>query len=317
MRALVFTAPGEVELLDVGDPDAGPDETVVNVASVGICGSELHGVRDPGFRVPPLIMGHEFAGVTDAGDAVTVNPILSCGDCDQCKRGSRQLCRERVIVGIGRPGGFAERVAVPTSALRLLPASLSWDAAAMAEPAASAVHAWAVGAGAPGMRVAVLGCGAIGLLCLLTALADGASTVDVTDLSAARTEVAGRLGASRTEPTLNGEYDLIIDAAGTAETHAQSVRHQRPGGVAVWIGLAQREAGFDAQALVRAEKKVVGSFAYTDDDFSKAMELLSDWDLTWTTAYPLAAGAEVFTSLMNGDSQPVKALLHPSDARRT
>ena len=312
MRALVFTAPGEVEVLDVGEPEAGPGESVIHVMSVGICGSELHGVRDPGFRVPPLIMGHEFAGITDAGDAVIVNPILSCGDCDQCTRGSRQLCRERVIVGIGRPGGFAERVAVQTSALRPLPTSLGWDAAAMTEPAASAVHAWALGAGTPGMRVAVLGCGAIGLLCLLTALAGGAATVDVTDLSEARAEVAARLGASRTEPTLDGEYDLIIDAAGTAETHALSVRHQRPGGIAIWIGLAEREAGFDAQALVRAEKRVVGSFAYTDDDFSKAVAFLSDWDLTWATAYPLAAGAEVFTRLMNGDLQPVKALLHPS-----
>ncbi len=314
MRALVFTAPGEVQLLDVPEPAAGPDDCVVQVRSVGICGSELHGVRDPGFRVPPLIMGHEFAGVADSGEAVIVNPVVSCRNCDLCRQGRRQLCRERAIVGIARPGAFAERVAVPRSALRPMPASLGWDAAAMAEPAASAVHAWAVGGGEPGMRVAVLGCGAIGLLSVLAAVAGGAASVDVTDLSQARLAVAERLGASRTGAELDGEYDMIIDAAGTAGTHAQSVRYLRQGGVAVWLGLAQREAGFDAQALVRTEKRVVGSFAYTDEHFDQATEALGEWDLSWASAFPLADGAMVFTSLMNGALEPVKALLHPADA---
>jgi threonine dehydrogenase-like Zn-dependent dehydrogenase len=314
VRALVFTGPSEVRLLDVPEPVAGPDDCVVQVRSVGICGSELHGVRDPGFRVPPLIMGHEFAGVTEAGDAVIVNPVLSCRNCDLCAQGRRQICRERAIVGIGRPGAFAERVAVPRSALRPMPASLGWDSAAMAEPAASAVHAWAVGCGEPGMRIAVLGCGAIGLLSVRAAVTGGAASVDVTDPSEARLAVAERLGASRTGTELDGEYDMIIDAAGTAGTHAESVRHLRPGGVAVWVGLAQREAGFDARALVRTEKRVLGSFAYTDEHFDQAVELLGEWDLTWASAFPLADGAEVFTSLMNGALEPVKALLHPGDA---
>lgn len=313
MQALVFTAQSEVRLLDVPDPAAGPYDCLVHVRSVGICGSELHGVRDPGFRVPPLIMGHEFAGVTDAGDAVIVNPVLSCRHCDVCRQGKRQICRERAIVGIARPGAFAERVAVPRSALRPMPASLSWDAGAMAEPAASAVHAWAVGGGEPGMRIGVLGCGAIGLLSVLAAVAGGAASVDVTDLSPARLAVAERLGASGNGTELDGEYDMIIDAAGTAGTRARSVQHLRPGGVAVWLGLAQRDAGFDGQGLVRAERRVVGSFAYTDEHFDRAIELLSGWDLSWASAFPLADGAEVFTSLMNGALDPVKALLHPGN----
>ena len=311
MRALVFTAPGAVELLDVPEPAAGPGETLVHVRAAGICGSELHGVRNPGFRVPPLVMGHEFAGVTDSGDAVAVNPLLSCGRCDMCGRGKRQLCRDRAIVGVSRPGGFAERVAVPASALRAIPAGVGWDAAAMAEPAAGAIHAWHLGEGAPGMRVAVLGCGAIGLLCLLAAIDGGASSVDVTDLSPERLTVASQLGAARTSAALDGEYDMVIDAAGTAATRAQSLDHQRPGGVAVWMGLAEQDVTFDAQALVRTEKRVLGSFAYTDEDFDHALRLLRDWDLTWASGYPLDAGAGVFTRLMNGGLQPVKALLRP------
>src|SRR2546430_3883506 len=160
-----------VELLDVPEPDPVPGDVLVQVRAAGICGSELHGARRPGFRKPPLIMGHEFAGVSADGTAVVINPILSCGRCAECQRGLRNVCRNREIIGVHRAGGFAERVAVPASALRPLPPGLSWEAAALVEPAANAAHAWnqAGGAlGAPGAvrakgaRVAVIGGGAIG-----------------------------------------------------------------------------------------------------------------------------------------------------------
>jgi threonine dehydrogenase-like Zn-dependent dehydrogenase len=323
VRALVFTAPGTVELLDVPEPEPAPGEVLVEVRAAGICGSELHGARRPGFRQPPLIMGHEFAGTGAGGEAVVVNPILSCGRCPECGRGLRHVCRERQIIGVHRAGGFAERVAVPASALRPLPSGLPWEAAALIEPAANAVHAWnqagaALGGGgaldanrAGGTRVAVLGCGAIGLLCAATALSGGAGRVEVTDLSPARLAAAQRLGADAAGPDLSGEYDVVIDAVGSAATRAASVAHQRPGGVAVWLGLAEEEAGFDASALVRGEKRVLGSFAYRDEEFAHATALIGDWDLDWAESYPLAAAAEVFTGLMNGGLYPVKALLRP------
>jgi len=320
VKALVFTGPGTVELLDVPEPDPAPGDVLVQVRAAGICGSELHGARRPGFRKPPLIMGHEFAGVSADGTAVVINPILSCGRCAECQRGLRNVCRNREIIGVHRAGGFAERVAVPASALRPVPPGLSWEAAALVEPAANAVHAWnqaggalgALGAdGAKGVRVAVIGCGAIGLLCAAMALSGGAGRVDVTDLSPARLAAAQRLGAGAAGPSLSGEYDVVIDAVGSAATRAASVAHQRPGGVAIWLGLAGEEAGFDANALVRSEKRVLGSFAYRDEEFAHAMALIRDWDLTWAAGYPLAAGAEIFTGLMNGGLHPVKALLRP------
>ncbi|HYB86774.1 MAG TPA: alcohol dehydrogenase catalytic domain-containing protein [Streptosporangiaceae bacterium] len=317
MKALVFTAPGTLELLDVPQPEPAPGEVVVEVRAAGICGSELHGARNPGFRKPPLIMGHEFAGVTAAGDAVVVNPILSCGHCGPCQRGLRHVCAERQIIGVHRAGGFAERVAVPASALRPLPPELPWETAALIEPAANAVHAWnrassALGAdGATGARVGVIGCGAIGLMCVAAALSAGAGRVEVSDLSAVRLAAALRLGAGAGGPALEGEYDVVIDAVGSAATRAASVAQQRPGGTAIWLGLAGPDPGFDANALVRSEKRVLGSFAYRDEEFTQAMTLIREWDLTWAADYPLAAGAEVFTDLMNGGLQPVKALLRP------
>jgi threonine dehydrogenase-like Zn-dependent dehydrogenase len=311
VKALVFTGPGVLELQDVAEPEVAEGDVLVQVRSVGICGSELHGARHPGFRKPPLIMGHEFAGTSAAGDRVVINPMLSCGHCELCRGGLRQVCRERQIIGVHRAGGFAERVAVPGSTLRPVPDWLSWDAAAMVEPAANAVHAWNRSGAGPGARVAVLGCGAIGLLCLLTALDGGAASVDVTDLDPGRLAQARRLGAAAAGSGLTGDYDVIIDAVGTPLTRAQSVEHQRPGGTAVWLGLAQDSPGFDGNALIRSEKRVLGSFAYSDEEFARATELLRNWDLSWTSHYPLTDGAEIFTGLMNGGLDPVKALLLP------
>jgi threonine dehydrogenase-like Zn-dependent dehydrogenase len=317
VKALVFTAPGTVELLDVPEPEPAPGEVVVEVRAAGICGSELHGARRPGFRQPPLIMGHEFAGIGAGGEAVVVNPILSCGRCAQCQRGLRNVCEEREIIGVHRAGGFAERVAVPASALRPVPPGLPWETAALIEPAANAVHAWnrASGAlgpgGAQGARVGVIGCGAIGLLCVAVALSSGAARVEVSDLAPARVAAALRLRAGAGGPGLESEYDVVIDAVGSAATRTASVAHQRPGGTAIWLGLADADPGFDANALVRSEKRVLGSFAYRDEEFAQAMTLIREWDLTWAEAYPLAEGAEIFTGLMNGGLHPAKALLRP------
>jgi threonine dehydrogenase-like Zn-dependent dehydrogenase len=261
-------------------------------------------------------MGHEFAGLTADGEAVVVNPILACGHCDLCQRGQRHVCREREIIGVHRAGGFAERVAVPASALRPLPPGLRWDTAALIEPAANAVHAWnrarsALGTDANGARVGVIGCGAIGLLCAAVALSSGSARVEASDLAPARLAAARRLGAGAGGPGLEGEYDVVIDAVGSATTRAASVEHQRPGGTAIWLGLAGEEPGFDGNALVRSEKRVLGSFAYSDEEFAQATAMIQEWDLAWAASYPLAEGAEVFTELMNGGLHPVKALLQP------
>jgi threonine dehydrogenase-like Zn-dependent dehydrogenase len=316
MKALVFTGLSRVEVRDVDEPKVADGDVLVHVRAVGICGSEVHGVKRPGFRVPPLIMGHEFAGTTADGVDVIVNPILSCGSCDLCVMGRTQICRERRIIGIHRPGAFAERVAVPRSSLHRRPDGVSWKAAAVVEPAATAVHAWSL-AGAPlGARVGIIGAGTIGLSCLLVALGRGAGTVDLADRSSVRLDVGGRLGASGTGAELAGEYDVIFDAVGSAATHGQSLACLRPGGTAVWLGLADEASDFDALDLVRTEKRVVGSFAYTNDEFAEAVQLIRDWDLGWTTTYPLVEGAEVFTALMNGSMEPIKALLLPGSADR-
>ena len=311
VQALVFTRPGVVEVLDVDEPEVGEDEVLVDVAASGICGSELHGIQTAGFRQPPLVMGHEFAGTTADGRRVTVNPIVDCGACDLCRQGLTQVCRKRSIVGIHRPGAFAERVAVPRRLLHDLPAGLSWEAAAVIEPLANAVHVWALAGRPAGARVGVIGAGPIGLVCLEVARRGGAGHLAVADLAPERLAMAGRLGAHETGPALEGELDVIVDAVGLPATHRDSVSRLRPGGTAVWIGLMGDDAAFESTELIRQEKRVLGSFAYTDAEFTEAVALAETCELPWVRSFPLGDGAAIFTELMHGRADVVKALLRP------
>jgi threonine dehydrogenase-like Zn-dependent dehydrogenase len=311
MKALVFTSPSVVEMLDVPEVVLGENEVLIHVERAGICGSELHGIRQPSFRVPPLIMGHEFVGRTDGGRRVAINPLLACGSCDLCQRGQAQLCRTRVLLGAHRAGGFAERVSVPASQLHNLPDSLSWDHAGLIEPIANAVHAWHLAGSPVGQRIGIIGCGPIGLACLEVALANGAEYVACAELSTERANEARRVGAHHVDDALEDEFDVIFDAVGNAATRSSSLEHLIPGGVTIWLGLATPDSSFDAAAAIRFEKTIRGSFAYSPEEFATAIELAPHLTLTWSNTYPLSQGADIFLSLMNGAATPIKALLQP------
>ncbi len=180
----------------------------------------------------------------------------------------------------------------------------------MIEPIANALHAWRVSGGYEGARVGILGAGTIGLATLLVAKHHGA-TVAITDLSSDRLAHAERLGADSTAPQLTGEFEVIIDAVGAVATRRASLEHLRPAATAVWLGLLDADAGFDARDLIRTEKRVVGSFAYTGTDFRDAVMLAGEIDLSWWTSFDLSDGARIFGELMNGRTDVVKAILKP------
>jgi threonine dehydrogenase-like Zn-dependent dehydrogenase len=309
MRALVFTGPGVVELQDVPVPEVPSGWLPLTVRGSGICGSELHGFRSVGFRRPPLVMGHEFAGETPDGQRVVVNPLLTCGSCDLCHRGRPELCRSRELMGVHLAGGFAEQVAVPRVALHEIPDDMSWEAAALIEPLANAVHAWRQVEPGSGERVAVIGAGTIGLVTLLVAAQDGIRDVTVVDRAPSRLELAERLGAGRCASDLDGEYDVVVDAVGSAQTRAAAVHRLRPGGTSVWLGLAEPGAGFEGSDLVRGEKRVVGSFAYSPEDFATAVAMAPRLDLGWATAISLEDSQRTFMQLAEGAPDPVKAVI--------
>ncbi len=309
MQALEFSRIGVVELVDVPEPSPGPDEVVIDVEAVGVCGSDIHGIDGGFLRVPPLVMGHEFGGMLE-GRRVAVNPMLSCQACDLCRSGHDQLCANRSIIGIHIPGAFTSRIAVPRSAVVELPQGTSATAAALVEPLAVSLRGWRLAESAPDSRVAIIGAGSIGLGVLAAALRDVAE-VTVVDLSAERLAVAERLGATTISASLEGTYDVIVDAVGAEATHRSSVEHLAPLGLAVWIGNASAEPGFDARELVRGEHSVRGSFAYSREDFRDAATLAGSMDTSWVETRPLEAAVESFAELRAGSAPAIKIQFTP------
>ena len=217
MRAIVWQGPNEMTVEEQPNPpDPGPGELILQPEAVGICGSEVEGyVGHMKNRVPPLVMGHEFAGTVIAtgegaqdlqGARVAVNPLSGCGECRLCRAGDTNLCADRVLVGVHVPGAFADFVKVRAADARRLPDDVSMRVGALMEPLANGVHA--VRLAPPGAeRTVVIGAGTIGLVTLQAAVLDGLPNVAVVERDEARRARAVALGAiDGAEP---GEADLV------------------------------------------------------------------------------------------------------------
>jgi threonine dehydrogenase-like Zn-dependent dehydrogenase len=196
MKALVYEGPRQLNIREMPEPEPGLDEVLIKVAYSGICGSELGGyLGENSLRHPPLVMGHEFSGEIvglgsnaahhkpglAVGQQVTVNPLIHCGWCRACLAGRFNLCRSREILGIHRPGSFADLVKAPAALVYPLPPSMSLEHAALAEPAGCAVRAVRLGGCAPGTSLLVTGLGPIGLLVALVARTFGVTEIFATD----------------------------------------------------------------------------------------------------------------------------------------
>ena len=218
-----------VAVVDVPEPDAGGG-SLVNVRSASICGSDLHMLELQFFSGT---FGHEFAGVLDDGTPVAIEPSVPCGTCDQCLSGASHLCRtgaER-FPGVAVDGGMAERIRVPAASLVPLPAGLTVANACLVEPLAVATHGLRVAGVSGDEAIAVVGAGGIGLFAAAAAVAAG-SDVAVEARHDMQRAAAERLGASVTP---DGEYDIVIEAAGTESALARAVELCRPGGVVLFL----------------------------------------------------------------------------------
>jgi alcohol dehydrogenase len=311
VKSVLLREVGVVEMVDIDEPVPTESEVVVDVAVAGICGSDVHAARDGGLlRTPPIVMGHEFSAMSGSR-RVAVNPMISCGQCEFCTKGQRHLCRDRVIIGIQRPGGLAPRVAVPESSLVDLPSHVSMEAGAMVEPLAVAHHAVSLCRPDADDRVGILGAGTIGLLIALLCT-DLGGEVSIADPDDHRLQFARRLGVAVSDGALQGEFDIVFDAVGSSETHRLSLEHLKPGGTTVWVGNEHRDPGFDAQMLVRIEQRIVGSAAYGPDDFTAAAGLIDDRVLEWADLRSLDEAPDVIYRLMEPvPGGPVKVLFRP------
>lgn len=333
MRQLVYLGPRNMELQEAPDPVPGPGEVVFRTEAVAVCGSDLHGFREASpRRIPPLVMGHEAVGtiaavgvgvdVARVGERVVLRPILACGECEPCREGRPNLCRTGRLVGRELTGAFAERFAVPERAAVGFPEDMPADLATLTEPLANAVHVTARSV-REGDDVLVIGAGPIGALMARMALERGARRAFITDPIASRLQIARAQGATSLtgddpeaalgEATGGRGVDVVIDAAGFEATWALGLRAVRPGGRFEAVGLGTPGARIDFFAVAGKEIRVTGSFAWTDEDFDRAIELVASGaiDTTgWFTTMSLAEGQRAFEELVD-TTERFKVVLTP------
>jgi alcohol dehydrogenase len=331
MKALVYTAPQEVTYRDEPEPVACGGDVLLAVEAAGICGSDMHAYhgRDPR-RNPPLILGHELAArIVDgpaAGKLVTVNPLVTCGRCEYCVTGRDNLCARRTMIGMTRPGGFAERIAVPEQTLIGIPEGMSVRAAALTEPAATALHALNLAMRAltrplAEARVRVIGGGAVGLLAALLARAYGCREVALAETNPLRRAAARAasdlsvLDPAESAQRAENIAELVIDAVGAKTTRNAALAAVKPGGVVVHIGLLDLASEIDMRKLTLAEITLIGTYTYSTADLRAAVAALAAGTfgrLEWVEERTLDQGAAAFADLDGGRSGAAKILLRPN-----
>jgi (R,R)-butanediol dehydrogenase / meso-butanediol dehydrogenase / diacetyl reductase len=337
MKAIVWNGPEEMAVEEVPEPAVEPGTVVVRPEAVGICGSEIEGyLGKMGNRTPPLVMGHEFAGlVTEVGEGVeedlvgrevAVNPLSSDGTCPLCRSGYTNLCPNRRLIGIHSPGGFAEYALAPVQNVYPLPEGVEARTGALAEPLANGVHAVRLGlAGHFVEHAVVVGAGTIGLMCLQAAVLDGIPEVSVVEPHQARREQALELGARAAYasgeearealegPTEGLGADLVIDAAGAEVTRRMAVEVLlRPGGCAVFVGLHDDETTLGFHDVVRGQLDLRGSYAYTAEDYEQGLDWLVEGRAgigELPPVLPLEEGPSAFAELVRGPSSRIKFFL--------
>lgn len=336
MKALVYTRPGVVAYREEPDPTPGTGEALIKVEAVGICGSDMHGyLGHDARRVPPLILGHEVCGRVVSGQLqgrrVVANPLVTCGRCDDCVEGRTNLCKERVLIGMARPGAFADLLTIAEQNLVVVPDTTSPQQMALGEPAATALHAVRLCAekgerSIADSRALVLGGGAIGILAALELHRQGCKEIFLAEINALRRATAAHTGVCETfdpsdEATVNSvterEFDVVIDAVGATATRELAIAAVKSGGVLCHTGLLQGRGDFDFRKLTLSEVTLVGTYTYTAADFRAAVTALCKeqlGDLQWVEQRPLSEGAAAFEDLHAGRTAAAKIVLCPESS---
>lgn len=331
MKQLVMTAILEMDVVDGPPVVPEPGEVVITVDFCGVCGTDLHGISGQnGRRHPGQVMGHEGAGTVTAiaddvevrlGSAVTFNPLLSCGSCQYCLQGRQQRCESRKVVGVDHAldGAFREQIALPVSAVHLLPEGMSTLHGALVEPLAVAIHAIAVAGDIADKRVLVLGGGPIGQSLVIAAIDSGAREVYVSEPVAGRRQICERLGGRALHPELLRQSlsdtppDVVIDAVGLTSSVRDGLSALRPGGVLVLVGMGSPDLQLSAYDVTVTERTIRGSYCYSNNDFSAAVRLMDERrdiaDIMISTITHLTEAPEMIRQLLQTAPPDGKAMI--------
>ena len=334
MHALVYTGTNKIDFREEKDPITKPGETLVKVKASGICGSDMHAFHgNDERRIPPLILGHEVSGVIhegkNKGKEVVLNPLITCGECEYCESEKEHLCTKRVLLGMNRPierqGGFAELVIVPDKNIYELPKGLEMKKAPIAEPTAVSLHAVELGEESlkksiKDLRILVIGGGAIGLLCaLILEKIKNCNNVFLSEPNEKRLKsCAENLKSFSVKPNnpelKENSFDLIFDTVGLELTRQTAIKLAKPGSSIIHIGLTQPSGEFDFRKATLQEVTFIGTYCYTNKDFSKTLNILSKnhlGDLGWIEFRDLKKGAEAFQQIHDGTCSSPKIILIP------
>jgi L-iditol 2-dehydrogenase len=342
MKALLLSLYKKLEIVDLPVPTPGHDEILVRVAACGICGSDVHGYDgSSGRRIPPLVMGHEAAGIVERvgegvknfkqGDRVTFDSTIYCGECAFCRRGDVNLCDRREVLGVScgdyrRAGAFAEFVVVPARIAYHLPENLSFPEAALLEAVSVALHAVSLVSIKLEDTALVVGAGTIGLLVQQALRAAGCSRVFVTDVDASRLGLSESLGATSTltsGPDLlqqilqltNGlGVDIAVEAVGNTPAVHTVINSVRKGGHVVLVGNISPEVTIPLQKVVSRQITLHGSCA-SAGEYPRAIELMSSGQIKVkpliSAVAPLDGGEQWFERLYAHEKGLLKVVLEP------
>lgn len=327
MKALVYTGPEAMAFQDAPEPSPAEGEALVEIEAVGVCGSDMHAfIGHDERRPPPLILGHEAAGVLTDGRRVTVNPLVTCGACEACRTGRANICATRQIISMPpRQGAFAERLAMPRANLVAVPEATPSEVACLAEPIACGWHAVRLGAAAlhcplGEAKCLVFGGGAIGLGAALVLSALGAKEIWLAEPNADRRAIVAKAGDFRPfDPTSEegpgaSAVDLVVDGVGIEASRASACAAVKPGGVIMHIGLGSAKGGVDVRRMTLHEISFIGTYTYTPDDFLQTAAAIFEGrlgKLDWPEQRPLSEGARAFADLRAGKVAAPKIILRP------
>ncbi len=311
MRGVKMTADG---IAVVPGPEVPPEGTVrVEVVSSGICGSDLHMVSlGPSWA----ILGHEFCGRLDDGTPVAVLPVAHCGTCDRCRAGAEAQCRNALgaMYGVSLDGGLADEAWVAPQCAKPLPAGLALDHAHLVEPLAVALHGIHLAGVESGMRVLVLGAGPVGL-CTVAAARHLGADVDLEAHRPDRLAAGERLGAS---VVVGGDYEVVLDAAGTQSSLDRATELVRPGGRIAILGTYWEPVAL-GMAFQMKEVTIIPSFTYGHhhgtDEFVAAADILAATpdlvDAVVTHRFGLDEAAEAFRVAADRNAGAIKVAVLP------
>lgn len=344
MKALLLSEYKKLDVTEFDKPTVGPRDVLVQVRACGICGSDIHGYDgSSGRRIPPLVMGHEAAGVVSEvgsevqdfqpGDPVTFDSTVSCGNCFYCRRGRINLCDNRMVLGVScgdyrRHGAFAEYVSVPQHICYKLPPELSFEHAAMIEAVSVAVHAANRTPVELGDTAVVVGSGMIGLLTIQAIKLAGCSQVIAVDIEPSKLEKAKLLGAthlinandvdvaSEVQKLTSGRgADVVLEVVGAQATINTSIQCVRKGGTVTLVGNLAPNVEMPLQAIVTRELNVLGTCA-SNGEYPACIELLASGairvDEMITATASLDEGADWFARLYAGEPGAMKVILDPT-----